>query len=91
MVYHGNRVPDLAKLPMRKRCSTSDRLNQRRAAKCVSGFQPSASVLPIWCVDVLINNECVDALALITHRADNLSQSRGRELVEKMKDLTPRQ
>ena len=36
-------------------------------------------------VDVLINNERVDALALITHR-DN-SQYRGRELVEKMKDL----
>jgi GTP-binding protein LepA len=40
-------------------------------------------------VDVMINSERVDALALITHR-DN-SQYRGRDLVEKMKDLIPRQ
>ncbi len=39
-------------------------------------------------VDVLINGERVDALALITHR-DN-SQNRGRELVEKMHSI-PRQ
>ena len=40
-------------------------------------------------MDILINNEAVDALALIVHRSD--SHYKGREIASKMKELIPRQ
>ena len=48
-------------------------------------FEPAALVK----LDVLINGDKVDALSVIVHK--DLSQSRGRDLVDKMKELIPRQ
>lgn len=48
-------------------------------------FEPSDLVK----LDIMINGDRIDALSLIVHRS--ISQSRGRELASKMKDLIPRQ
>lgn len=49
------------------------------------GFEPADLVR----MDIMINGEPVDALSLIAHRSKSVP--RGRSLVEKMKELIPRQ
>ncbi len=91
MVYHGNQVALTYEIPMAEVVlDFFDRLKSTSRGYAsldynFKRFQASDMVR----VDVLINGERVDALALITHRGN--SQNRGRELVEKMKDLIPRQ
>ncbi|UJF24815.1 translation elongation factor 4 [Suttonella sp. R2A3] len=48
-------------------------------------FEPAKLV----CLDVLINGDKVDSLSVIVHKEQ--AQPRGRELVERMKELIPRQ
>ena len=48
-------------------------------------FEPA----PLVRLDILINGDRVDALALIVHRAE--AQLRGRDLVKAMKEVVPRQ
>ncbi len=91
MVYHGNQVALTYEIPMSEVVlDFFDRLKStsRGYASLDYGFKRFQTSDMVR-VDILINTERVDALAMITHR-DN-SQRRGREIVEKMQELIPRQ
>ena len=91
MIYHGNQIALTYEIPMGEVVlDFFDRLKStsRGYASLDYGFKRFQAADMVR-VDIMINGDRVDALALIVHK-DN-AQYRGRELVEKMKDLIPRQ
>ncbi|MGF1872115.1 translation elongation factor 4 [Photobacterium indicum] len=91
MVYHGNQVALTYDIPMSEVVlDFFDRLKSTSRGYAsldynFQRYQPSNMVR----VDVMINGDRVDALAIITHK-DN-ANGRGRDLVDKMKEFIPRQ
>ena len=91
MLYVGRQVQLRYELPMNE--VVMDFFDKLKS--CSRGFASldynfsHFSPAPLCRLDILINGERVDALALIMHK-DNV-QFRGRALCEKMKDLIPRQ
>lgn len=91
MTYHGKQVAVTYEIPMAEVVlDFFDRLKSTSRGFAsldyhFKRFQRSDMVR----VDILINGDRVDALAMITHR-DN-AQGRGRELVDKLRELIPRQ
>lgn len=91
MVYHGNQVAITYEIPMAEVVlDFFDRLKStsRGYASLDYGFKHFQAANMVR-MDILISNERIDALAVITHK-DN-AMSKGRLLVEKMKELIPRQ
>jgi len=91
MVYHGKQVALTYEIPMGEVVlDFFDRLKStsRGYASLDYNFK-HFQVADMVRVDILINGERVDALALITHREQ--APYRGRDIADKMKELIPRQ
>lgn len=91
MNYHGRQVAVVYELPMAEVVMDFfDRLKStsRGYASLDYAFK-RFQVSNMQRVDILINGERVDALAIISHI--EFAQGRGRQLAEKLKELIPRQ
>ncbi|NMH64786.1 translation elongation factor 4 [Shewanella salipaludis] len=91
MVYHGNQVAITYEIPMAEVVMDFfDRLKSTSRGYAsleynFIRFEPADMVR----LDILINGDRVDALAMVIHRSN--IRHRGLALVEKMKELIPRQ
>ncbi|WP_417615961.1 translation elongation factor 4 [Oceanisphaera sp.] len=91
MVYHGNQVALSYDIPMAEVVlDFFDRLKScsRGYASLDYGFSRFETADMVR-LDVMINGDRVDALAIITHKENAVY--RGRQLVDKMRELIPRQ
>ena len=91
MVYHGNQVALTYELPMAEVVMDFfDRLKSTSRGYASLDYQfKRFDESDMVRVDILINAERVDALAMILHRSQ--AQYRGRDVVDKMRELIPRQ
>ncbi|WP_432452469.1 MULTISPECIES: translation elongation factor 4 [unclassified Agarivorans] len=91
MAYHGKQVALTYEIPMAEVVlDFFDKLKStsRGYASLDYNFKHFQAASMVR-VDIMINGDRVDALALITHK--DHSESRGRQVVDKMKELIPRQ
>ncbi|MDO6684306.1 MULTISPECIES: translation elongation factor 4 [unclassified Agarivorans] len=91
MAYHGKQVALTYEIPMAEVVlDFFDKLKStsRGYASLDYNFKHFQAANMVR-VDIMINGDRVDALALITHK--DHSESRGRQVVDKMKELIPRQ
>ncbi len=91
MLYLGNQVSLQYELPLAEVVlDFFDRLKSSSRGYASFDYEFSHfSAAPLVKLDILINDEPVDALSIIVHREN--AYQHGRELVDKMQELIPRQ